>query len=279
MKKTVLITGCSTGIGYACAARLAGSFRVIAGVRKPEDAERLRRDIGPGVTPILLDVTSAEQTADAVNYIERECGGELYALVNNAGYALSGAAELLPLEDFRRQFEVNIFGPLGLTQKLLPALRRGRGRLVMMGSSSAQIALPFAGAYSATKAALDSLTTALRAELAPEVKVVNIEPGAIETPIWSKVDDDYTKFFEKLSPEAAAQYRAKAEHMMNFVRHKVTQKALSPDTVAIAVETALTAATPRPRYIVGRAAKLQAASRRLLPETLIDKLLAKVVGS
>lgn len=277
--KNVLITGCSTGIGYACAAHLAGTFCVLAGVRKPEDAVRLRRELGENVTPLLLDVTSQAQIEDAHAFIERKCAGELYALVNNAGYALSGATELLPLADLRRQFEVNIFGPVALTQKLLPALRRGRGRLVMMGSSSAQIAMPFAGAYSASKAALDSLTTALRAELAPDVKVVNIEPGAIETPIWSKVDEAYEKFSATLPGGAAALYRHKAEHMMNFVRHKVTQRAISAELVAHAVETALTAENPKPRYVVGRAAKLQAASKRFLPESVLDRLLAKVVGS
>ncbi|PYR57414.1 MAG: short-chain dehydrogenase/reductase, partial [Acidobacteria bacterium] len=167
--RRVLITGSSTGIGEACARRLdAAGWRVFAGVRREEDGQRLRAGMSSRLTPVLLEVTDAASMARAARTIGVEgADAGLDGLVNNAGIAVAGPLEYLPIADFRRQLEVNVVGPLAVTQALLPAIRARRGRIVLMGSIAGRMTVPFLGPYSASKFALEAMADALRVELQP----------------------------------------------------------------------------------------------------------------
>ena len=177
MARLALVTGASTGIGRACALHLAGrGFDVLAGVRNPADAPE-------GLEPLRLDVTSEADVAAAAERV----GDELHALVNNAGIAISGPVEVVPMDEWRRQLEVNLLGQIAVTRALLPAIVRARGRIVNMSSISGRVANPLFGPYAASKFGLEAVTDALRREVAAHgVRVVGVEPGVIATPIWAK---------------------------------------------------------------------------------------------
>ncbi|MFC5827282.1 SDR family oxidoreductase [Nonomuraea insulae] len=183
MSKTVLVTGASTGIGRATAFLLAREgFTVYAGVRKDADGEAL----GSTVTPIKLDVTDAGQIADAAERL-----GHLDALVNNAGIGVTGPVEFVPLDALRRQYEVNVFGQVAVTQAMLPMLRASRGRVVTVGSVGGWITLPFGGPLCSSKHAIRSINDAMRMELKPYgVAAVLIEPGSIHTDAVDKLEDE-----------------------------------------------------------------------------------------
>jgi NAD(P)-dependent dehydrogenase (short-subunit alcohol dehydrogenase family) len=179
---TVLLTGASSGIGRACAERLAGrGWHVLAGARSAADRDTLAAI--PGVEPIELDVTAPEQIEAAA----ARAGERLDALVNNAGIAVIGPVEALPVDEWRRQLDVNVIAQVAVTRALLPALLRARGRLVNVTSIGGRVALPLFGPYAASKFAFEAVTDTLRRELRGQgVEVVAIEPGAIRTPIWAK---------------------------------------------------------------------------------------------
>jgi NAD(P)-dependent dehydrogenase (short-subunit alcohol dehydrogenase family) len=183
----VLVTGASTGIGRATVLALAKrGAQVYAGVRRSADADSLTREGGPNVRPLLLDVTVPD-AIDAARDILSSSGAPLTGLVNNAGFALAGPLELVAPAELRRQFDVNFFGALALTQALLPQLRAARGRIVNVSSIGGKFAAPFVGAYAASKFALEAASDALRLELRPfGVAVILIEPGAVRTPIWQR---------------------------------------------------------------------------------------------
>jgi NAD(P)-dependent dehydrogenase (short-subunit alcohol dehydrogenase family) len=183
MAGLVVITGASTGIGRATVERLAGAgFDVVAGVRSESAAEELRRD---RITPAIVDVTDAAQVAALAAQVgERPLAG----LVNNAGISLTGPLEFFAIDEFRRQLEVNLVGHAAVTQALIEPLRRGRGRIVNVGSVGARTPLPFNSAYAASKAGLWAMGESLRGELRPwGIHVATVEPGAIATPIWDKM--------------------------------------------------------------------------------------------
>src|SRR5512133_1382728 len=188
--RSVLVTGASSGMGRACAVRLsAAGFTVFAAVRKESDADALRERGSPRLVPVLLDVTKAETISTAASAI-REAVGEsgLAGLVNNAGIAVTGPIELVPLEELRRQFEGNVFGQVAVTQAFLPLVRAARGRIVNVGSVGAKFALPFGGALNSSKAAFESLSDSLRMELRPwGIHVVLVSPGAIRTSAEAKL--------------------------------------------------------------------------------------------
>jgi NAD(P)-dependent dehydrogenase (short-subunit alcohol dehydrogenase family) len=173
---TAIVTGASSGIGQACAVRLArAGWRVLAGVRREGDAPE-------GTEELLLDVTDAEQIRDAAERVD-----ELNGLVNNAGIALGSPLELVPVDQLRHQLEVNLVGQVAVTQALLPALRRAKGRIVFMGSIAGRSALPFLAPYAASKHALEAVADSLRLELKPfGIPVSIVEPGSIRTAIWGR---------------------------------------------------------------------------------------------
>src|SRR5229473_2438069 len=213
----VLITGASSGIGEGCALRLdALGYRVFAGVRKPADSDALRGKSSGWLTPVSLDVTSAESIAGAVAALG---GVTLAGLVNNAGVAIAGPLELVPMDLWRRQMEVNVMGPVAVTQAFLPQLRAGRGRIVNIGSIAGRSALPLAGPYCASKHALEGLTDSLRMEVRRwGISVSIVEPGAVKTPIWDKSLGDADELRRQAKPELFELYRVLVEKMLKAVQ-------------------------------------------------------------
>jgi NAD(P)-dependent dehydrogenase (short-subunit alcohol dehydrogenase family) len=269
----VLVTGASSGIGEACSVRLArGGWRVLAGVRRDEDAERIA-GLAAGIEPVRLDVTDAASIAAAA---ERLGGDRLEGLVNNAGIALAMPLELLPIDELRRQLDVNLVGQVAVTQAFLPHLRRARGRIVNVGSIAGRSALPFLGAYAASKHALEAVTDALRVELRPfGLAVAIVEPGTIATPIWRKG----AELFQRLQGELPASVmELYGERIAAFrtAAGDAERRGEPASLVAEAVEHALTAERPKTRYLVGRDARRRAAIE-LLPDRLRDRLYERVL--
>src|SRR4051812_39464080 len=180
--RAVVVTGASTGIGEAIARRMDAGFRVFAGVRKEEDAERLRA-AGANIEPVLLDVTdqaSIDAAAATVKAAVRDQG--LAGLVNNAGIAVSAPLEFLPVDELRNQLEVNVVGQVAVTQAFLSDIRTAKGRIINIGSIGGKVAFPLAGAYAASKFAMEAITDSLRRELRPwGIEVSIVEPGGVKT--------------------------------------------------------------------------------------------------
>lgn len=274
MSNTVLITGASTGIGEACALRLAAAgMHVYAGVREDAAGAALRAQNAALITPLHLDVTDAESIVAAVATLEAQLGeAGLNGLVNNAGIAMGGPLEVLPMHEIRRQFDVNVFGALAVTQAFLPQLRRARGRIVNMGSIAGRIALPFLGPYCMSKSALRAMTHALRLEVdAWGIDVALVEPGAIATPIWKKSNAAADVMQATLQNDTLAHYSRHLEGIRRVIA-KAEEQAISADAVARAVEHALTAARPKTEYLVGNDARMRAAINAVLPQFLQDRL-------
>ena len=276
--RTVVVTGASTGIGFACVKVLSGSgWRVFAGVRRREDAERLRSAFGEAVRPLVVDVTDAGAVAEAAREVGEALGGKtLGGLVNNAGIAVTGPLLHLKVADFERQLAVNLTGPLIVTQAFAPLLGADRsrsgppGRIVMMSSVGGLNAFPFMGAYSASKFGLEGLSESLRRELTLfGIDVVLINPGAIATPIWDKSDGMDAEFAD--TPYAPAIARAKGAMIA------MGKSGLKPERIGETVRIALTAARPKARYIV-TSTPVQGFLARALPKRMVDGLIAGRLG-
>jgi NAD(P)-dependent dehydrogenase (short-subunit alcohol dehydrogenase family) len=269
MRRLALVTGTSTGIGRATAIHLAGlGYEVLAGVRDPADAP-------PGLEPVTLDVTSPDDVKTAAERV----GGTLHALVNNAGIAVNGPVEVVELDQWRRQFEVNLFGQIAVTRALLPALLAARGRIVNISSISGRVALPLISPYCASKFALEALTDALRHEVGPHgVHAVSIEPGSIATPVWDKSRGEGERLVATM-PEAARRRYERQIAALAALAAQQGQAGLPPEAVAEAVGRALTARRPRTRYVIGREAKVQAVLSRLLPDRAFDALVRRAITS
>jgi len=269
----VLISGASTGIGRACALELAArGVRVFAGVRRPVDGDALRAAGGERVVPIHLDVTDGATIAAAAEAIA-DANGEpaLSGLVNNAGIVVAGPLEFLPLDALRQSLEANVVGLLALTQATLPLLRAGRGRIVNMSSISGRFASPLLGPYAASKYAVEALSDALRRELAPwDIPVALVEPGAVATPIWEKSAAAAQSLLDGLPTEANGYYAADIERAKRRAL-RTARTGIPAEVVAAVVHTALTAARPRPRYLVGRDARIGALLARWLPDRVLDR--------
>ena len=278
--KSVVVTGASTGIGRAAALRLdRQGWRVFAGVRREEDAASLRSAGSERLEPLMLDVTDADQIADAAELIGPELGkAGLDGLVNNAGIAVPGPLETLPVDDFRRQIEVNLTAQVVVTQALLPAIRRAPGRIVFITSVGGLMAFPMFGAYHAAKFGLEAVGDVFRQELRPwRIGVSVIEPGSIATPIWERGEAEADAIAARardghtdLYGEAIAAYRE--------VARKTGARGIPPERVAKKIEQALSARRPRSRYLVGADARGQAFVSRVLPDHLVDWLVARATG-
>jgi NAD(P)-dependent dehydrogenase (short-subunit alcohol dehydrogenase family) len=275
----VLVTGASTGIGFATTLRLVRRGTLVyAGVRRELDAEKLARECGDGIRPLLLDVTDAASIARALATIEAAPGIRLDGLVNNAGIALAGPLEILPPEELRRQFDVNFFGPLALIAAFLPLLRATRGRIVNVSSIGGKLAAPFVGAYASSKFALEAASDALRVELrAFGVHVAVVEPGAVKTPIWQRGADSSLRVFERVPEKDRAPYEAMIRKMMR-ISEAMERGGIPAERVAAAIEAALFERRPRARYLVGSDARLRLVVARL-PEALRDRIVAAAVGA
>jgi NAD(P)-dependent dehydrogenase (short-subunit alcohol dehydrogenase family) len=279
-KKAVVITGASSGIGRAAVARMAQSgWRVFGTVRKAQDGDRLRSDLGASVAPLIMEVTdraSVKAAAEAVSSELHESG--LDGLVNVAGVGKVRPVEYMSQDGLLEIFDINVFGQIAVTQALLPLLRTARGRIVNITSVGAHIAIPFGSLINASKSAFGILSDTLRLELHPfGVQVSVVEPGAIKTPAVDKTLGDVDAVIRSLPADGAAQY---GEMLRAFARraYKREMNGSSPDVVAHAIHHALTAAQPRTRYRVGKHATLLPFLAAVLPDRLLDRIRFRIVG-
>ncbi|KIZ40884.1 MULTISPECIES: SDR family oxidoreductase [Rhodopseudomonas] len=277
--RSIVVTGVSTGIGHAAAKLLLQrGFRVFGSVRQPADAERLKAELGDAFTPLLFDVTDEAAVFLAADEVRVALNGETLAgLVNNAGISVSGPVLGLAADEFRRQFDVNVIGPIIATQAFAlllgadPALRGPKGRIVMISSLAGKIGNPLMGAYSASKHAIEGLSEALRRELMLfGIDVVVIAPGAVKTPIWAKaMQEDVSRF--RNSP-----YFPALQRVMTLLP-QMDQSGLPPETIAARIHEVLTMDRPRVRYTM-TPAPLRYLMMTLLPKRVIDRIVAKRLG-
>ena len=227
---------------------------------------RREGDAPAGTRELVFDVTDGQAIARAAGEVDA-----LDALVANAGIAIAAPLEFLPPDELARQLDVNVVGQLRVVQAFLPALRRSRGRVVLMGSIGGRSALPFLGAYAMSKFALEAFADTLRVELAPfGMHVSIVEPGTIATAIWTKPQ----RRLEEFPPDAAKLYGERTEKFRRLAAARSARSGVPADEVAKAVEHALTARTPRTRYVVGPDAKRRARVERL-PDRLRDRVLTR----
>jgi NAD(P)-dependent dehydrogenase (short-subunit alcohol dehydrogenase family) len=275
----VVVTGSSTGIGRACALELdRRGFTVFAGVRKEADAEAVRAAGSDRLQPLILDVTESQQIAAAAELVAEASPAGLAGLVNNAGVAIAGPVELIPIEDFRRHLEVNLIGQVAVTQALLPALRRARGRVVFLSSIGGLMANPYMAPYHASKFGIEAVGDSLRQELRQfGVQVSIVEPGSVSTPIWEKGRGTAEAIRERFTPEDDALYGEKVSRI-GEVATEVGARGVPPEKVAAVIGQALTAKRPKTRYLVGADARVMVLMRRLLPDRLGDRLVSRATG-
>lgn len=276
----VVITGASTGIGYDGARYLVErGWQVFGSVRKTADGERVQAELGERFTPLLFDVTDGEAIRTAAQEVAEKVGDMgLWGLVNNAGIAVPGPLMHLPIEAFRHQLEVNVTGQLAVTQAFLPLLGARKdapyppGRIVNISSVSGRIVYPFLGPYAASKHALEALSDALRRELMIYgVDVIVIEPASIRTPIWDKAGEmDSTQF-------GGSDYEEILGRMQKtFVRQG--QTGIEVEKVSALIWEALTKERPKSRYVLPRKWLSGWILPRLLPDRVLDNIMAKRLG-
>jgi NAD(P)-dependent dehydrogenase (short-subunit alcohol dehydrogenase family) len=278
--KSVVITGSSTGIGRACALTLdRNGFRVFAGVRKKADGDALREVASKSLAPVHIDVTDSASIEAMAKLVAADVGeAGLAGLVNNAGTTLPYPVEFLALDDFRRQLEVNLVGPLAVTQALLPLLRMGQGRVVNVTSAAGKAGVPLMAPYVAAKHGLEGLSDVLRLELRPlGVQVAVIEPGFVSTAMRGKLQRDAEVTIGALPDDGRRRYgpqlTAIAESISKHAAH-----GSDPDVIAADVFHALTSSKPRTRYPSGAGAKRMLLMRRLLPDRRFDRVMLHASG-
>ena len=279
-RKTVVITGASSGIGRSCVSRMSeAGWQVYATVRKAADRDKLQAEGGGNVVPVIMDVEDSSSIAAGAKEIQCQLSRTgLDGLVNVAGIGMVRPIEYATMEDMRRIFEVNVFGQIAITQGFSRVLRMGRGRIVNITSVGVNIAIPFGGLLNASKSAFGMLSDTMRLELHPfGVRICTVEPGAIATPAVDKTLGDIEHVIENLPPEAQDQYGAM---LRTFARQAYAREKTgsSPDVVARAVHHALTSSRPRIRYRVGKHAKLLATLPKILPESLLDAIRLRMFG-
>ncbi len=269
--KTVVITGASTGIGRTCALCMDRlGWQVFPGVRNEADAASLRLEGSERLRPVFLDVADAGSIAQVRKLVEAEVGeAGLSGLVNNAGVPYGGPVEFISLDEVRREYDVNFFGAIAVTQAFLPLLRRGRGRIVNMSSIGGMVSAPFVAPYASTKFALEALSDSLRMELAPwHMEVSVIQPGAIDTPIWNKAGSVVDDLLEGAPQEGLDLYGT----VIEGVAPRYAPHGISTEHVARAVAHALTSRHPKTRYPIGLEGAV-ARMLRCLPDRLRDWLI------
>ena len=273
-----VVTGATSGIGLSTARHLVEQgWTVYAGYRKEEDGERLAAMGLPRLVPLEMDVTDPDNLHTAAGRLGNELpAGKLDALVNNAGIALAGPMEYLPVAELRRQFEVNVFGLVQITQLLMPFLRSARGRIVNIGSVSGILPIPLMGPYSGSKFALEAISEAWRMELAPwGMPVVLVDPGAVKTAIWNK-GRSWADSLETDLPGAAQSRYGRMMHRLRELTYESEKRGVPPEAVAKAVHQALTARRPHTRYFVGQVL-LQRIIARYVPSSFRHRLLRRML--
>ncbi len=290
-KKTIVITGCSSGFGYITALTLAvKGWHVFGTVRKETDRNKLmeeaaRRDCQHNLTILFCDITRQEQVAQLVEQVKEHLRGDeamqheesvprLDALMNNAGTAYGGPIELLPIEDLRSQFEINLFAQIAVTQAFLPLLKEARGTIIMVSSIGGRIATPIAGAYNASKAALEFLSDALRVELVPfGVRVVLVEPISSPTDIWNT---SLERAMQRIGSHRSGSYEQLLQVSERFAK-RFSKRGFPPQVFADTIVRILESNRPGVRYAVPRSAAIPMVIGRVLPDRLRDYLIHRTL--
>ncbi|MCP3770152.1 SDR family NAD(P)-dependent oxidoreductase [Streptomyces sp. MAR25Y5] len=270
-QKLIVVTGASTGMGAAAARELARrGFHVLAGVRRVRDADSIR---STGIEPVILDITKPEQV-EALAARVADDPRALHALVNNAGIQVNAAVEALPLAEWRRVFEVNLFGHIAVTQALLPALLHSKGRVINISSVGGTAAMATYGAYAGTKFALEAVSDSLRREVAPlGVQVVVIQPGGVRTEMAARGIQTANDLAVRMTPQQDERYGSLVR-ANNKLMATGTASGLTADAAARVIARAVTTRKPRTRYTAGRDAALITRLVRILPDRTLDRILA-----
>ena len=274
VKRTILVTGCSSGIGAFCAEALRqDGWRVFATARKPEDIERLRH---AGFETFFLDYRDPVSIKRLVDDVLATSGGTLDALFNNGGYAQPGAVEDLPMDALREQFETNVFGWHDLTRRIVPVMRdQGHGRIVFNSSILGLVPQKWRGAYNASKHAIEGLMLTMRMELEGSgIKVSMINPGAIESKIAVNAAAMADKYIDMVNSPHKAHYEERMALLRSGGKSKAAGK-LGPDAVYVALRHALTSNRPRPHYVITKPAKLGVILKRILPASMLYNLMSR----
>jgi NAD(P)-dependent dehydrogenase (short-subunit alcohol dehydrogenase family) len=275
-----MVTGASSGIGQATALHLDRlGFHVFAGVRNPADADSLRQRASERLVPVLMDVTDPSSISAAAATVEDNLDGDgLAGLVNNAGIVCNGPLEFIPIEEFRRQFEVNVVGVVAVTQSFLPLIRLAKGRIIIVGSIGGRSAGPIVGPYTASKFAVEGLADSLRVELLPwNIHVSLIEPGVVATPMFDK-SASYAREAMAALPEKGRQFYLRTFQAVMDGFEKMGKTAIPPEKVAQAIGRAMVSQRPKTRYLVGPDAYIQALMAWLLPDRARDAMAVKMFG-
>ncbi|ELL4669151.1 SDR family oxidoreductase [Vibrio fluvialis] len=273
MTESILITGCSSGIGYHCAKRLhEAGYRVVASCRRQEDVERLKNE---GLFCVQLDVTDKDSIHKALDEALKHTGGVIDVLFNNAGYGQTGAIEDLPTDALREQFETNVFGLHELTRAVVPImLKQTKGKIVQNSSVLGLVAMKYRGAYNASKFALEGYTDTLRLELMDtNISVSLIEPGPIE----SKFRANALQAFNENIDMGASRHKPSYQSTIDRLSRTTSENrfTLSPESVYEKITKILSSDKPKPRYYVTRQTYVAGLLKRFLSARLLDKILTR----
>lgn len=272
----VVVTGASTGIGRATALLLdRRGYRVFAGVRRDEDAKSLSEQGSERLEPLKIDVAKQRSISAARKRVEDVAGsGRLVGLVNNAGVGGGGPIEFMDLDELRKVLEVNLIGQVAVTQAFLPLIRRGKGRIVNVGSIGGRVVLPLHGAYSASKFGMEAVSDALRLELRQwHIPVSHIDPGATETAIFGKTLAEIDAVKKRLGEQGETEYDAQLASIRKLVE-KTAAHAAPVEDLSKTVAKALTAKKPKSRYHAGSGAEAAIALARTASDGMKDRAVA-----
>ena len=275
-RELIVVTGASTGMGAATAKELARKgFHVLAGVRRDVDADALRAD---GIEPHILDITVDSDVAAIADRVARDpLGRPLRALINNAGIGVNGPVEALPIAEWRRQFEVNLFGHVAMIQALLPSLRRSSGTVVNISSVGGKVALPTYPAYAGSKFAMEALSDSLRREVSGSgVKVAVVEPGAVKTAMAERGIATADRLKAGMATDQLERYGALIDAMSNLAQSFETDGVPAEDAAKV-IAKAATASRPRTRYTVGRDAAILARLSRVVSDRFLDRVVRLIL--
>ncbi len=274
-QEIAIVTGASAGIGAAAARELARrGFHVLAGVRRDRDADAIR---GPGIEPVIIDITKPDQIHELATRVSGDSQNRpVRALVNNAGIGVNVPFEGFAIDEWRRLFEVNLFGHVAVTQALLPALIRNKGRVVNISSVGGKVAMATYGPYAATKFALEAVSDSLRREMALlGVAVIVVEPGAVRTEMPGRAIATARELASAMTPEQRERYGPLVHAITaQTATHTSSGSGVHADAAAKVIAKAITARKPHTRYTVGRDAALITRLARFLPDRTLDRVIA-----